>query len=79
MFKVLEQAVRHLDPENILRRGYSITRHKGSVLRDPGSLKKWAVIETSLHRGVVTSIVQDTKEEKKSGQSQTDNLLPGFE
>jgi exodeoxyribonuclease VII large subunit len=79
LFKVLEQAVRHLDPENILRRGYSITRHKGSVLRDPASLKKWAVIETRLQRGVVTSIVQDRKEEKKSGQGQTDNLLPGFE
>lgn len=78
-FKVFEQAVRHLDPDNVLRRGYSITRHKGSALKDPSALKKWAVIETTLHKGVVTSIVQDKKEEKESGQRQTNNLLPGFE
>jgi exodeoxyribonuclease VII large subunit len=77
--KTLDQALRHLAPENVLRRGYSITRCKGAVLRDSASLKKWAVIETTLYKGVVTSIVQDRKEEKKSGQSQADNLLPGFE
>jgi exodeoxyribonuclease VII large subunit len=78
-FKTLEQALRHLDPENVLRRGFSITRCKGAVVRDAASLRKWAVIETTLAKGVVTSIVQDRKEEKKIGQSQTDNLLPGFE
>ena len=77
--RTLDQAVRHLDPENVLRRGYSITRHKGAVIRNASSLKKWAVIETTLYKGSVASIVQDRKEEKKSGQSKTDNLLPGFE
>jgi exodeoxyribonuclease VII large subunit len=76
---VMEQAVKHLDPANVLRRGYSITRHKGRVLRDASLLKKWAVIETRLSSGRVTSIVQDRKEAGKGEQGQTDNLLPGFE
>ncbi|MDA8432480.1 MAG: exodeoxyribonuclease VII large subunit [Nitrospiraceae bacterium] len=75
----LDQAIRHLDPANVLRRGYSITRHKGKVLKDAADLKKWAVIETRLSSGRITSIVQDKKEAEKGEQGKTDNLLPGFE
>lgn len=75
----VEQAIKHLDPSNVLKRGYSITRHKGKVLRSSASLKKWAVIETKLSNGEITSIVQDRKEAVKSEQRQTDILLPGLE
>lgn len=75
----MEQAMKHLDPTNVLRRGYSITRHKGKVLKNASVLKKWAVIETKLYSGDVTSIVQDRKETGKSEQRQTDILLPGLE
>jgi len=75
----IEQAMKHLDPANVLRRGYSITRHKGKVLKNAAVLKKWAVIETKLSSGEVTSIVQDRKETTKSEQRQTDILLPGLE
>jgi exodeoxyribonuclease VII large subunit len=75
----MEQAVRHLDPQNILRRGYSITRHMGKTVKDGSVLKKWAVIETVLHKGIITSIVQEKKEAAKGEQEQTDILLPGFE
>ncbi len=78
-FSIMEQAVRHLDPANILGRGYSITRHRGKAIKDTSSLRKWAVIETVLHKGSVTSIVQDRKEVKESGQKQADNVLPGFD
>jgi exodeoxyribonuclease VII large subunit len=71
--------VRHLDPANVLRRGYSITRYKGRVLKDASSLKKWAVIETRLHSGAVTSIVHEKKEVEKDGKKQAGDLLPGFE
>jgi exodeoxyribonuclease VII large subunit len=73
------QAMKHLDPANVLKRGYSITRHKGRVLKNAADLKKWAVIETKLCSGEVTSIVQDRKETVKSEQRQTDILLPGLE
>jgi exodeoxyribonuclease VII large subunit len=75
----LEQAMKHLDPANVLRRGYSITRHKGRVLKSASVLKKWAVIQTELSKGDVTSIVQDRKEAAKGEQKQTDILLPGLE
>lgn len=75
----MEQAMKHLDPTNVLKRGYSITRHKGRVLKSAEGLKKWAVIETKLCSGEVTSIVQDRKETMKSEQRQTDILLPGLE
>jgi exodeoxyribonuclease VII large subunit len=75
----MDQAMKHLDPANVLRRGYSITRHKGKVLKNASVLKKWAVIETKLCSGDVTSIVQDRKETGKSEQRQTDILLPGLE
>jgi exodeoxyribonuclease VII large subunit len=78
-FRAMEQAVRHLDPANVLRRGYSITRYKGRVLKDASSLKKWAVIETRLHSGAVTSIVHEKKEVEKDGKKQAGDLLPGFE
>jgi len=74
-----EQAVKHLNPENVLRRGYSITRYKGHILKDASLPKKWAVIETVLGNGQLTSIVQERKEKDKSEQKQTDTLLPGFE
>lgn len=78
-FTIMEQAIKHLDPANILRRGYSITRHRGNVIKDASSLKKWAVIETMLHKGNVTSIVQQGKEVREREQKQTENLLPGFD
>jgi exodeoxyribonuclease VII large subunit len=78
-FDIMEQAARHLDPVHVLRRGYSITRHKGKAVRDAAALKKWAMIETLLHKGSVTSIVQEKKEVKERVQEQTDDLLPGFD
>ena len=78
-FSYMERAITHLDPRNVLRRGYSITRYKGKVLKDGTMLRKWAVIETTLHRGVLTSIVQEKKGAVKSGKEQADILLPGFE
>jgi exodeoxyribonuclease VII large subunit len=78
-FTYMEQAIRHLDPQNVLRRGYSITRHRGKTVKDAAALRKWAVIETVLQKGIITSIVQEKKEAAKGGQEQADILLPGFE
>jgi exodeoxyribonuclease VII large subunit len=78
----MEQAVRHLDPEQVLRRGYSITRCRGEVVKDAALLKNGMRIETTLHRGTVTSIVQMEKagkEGKNHGKKQGTDLLPGLE
>jgi exodeoxyribonuclease VII large subunit len=79
-FNRMEQALRLLNPANVLRRGYSITRYRGKILKNESALKKWAVIETRLYKGTVTSIVQQQKkEDKESGQEQKADLLPGFD
>lgn len=74
-----EQAIRHLDPAHVLRRGYSITTHKGKILRDAAVLKNGMALKTQLQIGTVTSIVQSGKEVKKSAKEQRTDLLPGFE
>ncbi len=75
----IEQAVRLLDPQNVLKRGYSITRRKGKVLRDASSVRRGDVLETTLHSGSITSVVARKGDNAEDEQKQTDNLLPGFD
>ncbi|HYQ47738.1 MAG TPA: exodeoxyribonuclease VII large subunit [Thermodesulfovibrionales bacterium] len=80
--EAVRQAVRHLDPEQVLRRGYSITRYKGKVVKDASTLKSGVMIETTLHKGTVASIVHSEKagkEGKDHGKKQGTDLLPGLE
>ena len=74
----MEQAVRLLDPVNLLRRGYSITRHKGKILKDASLVKNGDVLDTRLYEGNIMSIAGNKKEVKGREQKQTDGLLPGF-
>jgi exodeoxyribonuclease VII large subunit len=87
----MEQAVRLLDPVNVLKRGYSITRSGGSVVKDAYLLRVGQRIETRLYNGTVTGIVASvaperkqraadkTTEDDKSEQKQTDNLFSGLD
>ncbi len=75
----IEQAVRLLDPANVLKRGYSISRHKGKVLKNASSVRKGDVVETTLYNGSITSVVAQKRETGEHGQRQTDYLLPGFD
>jgi exodeoxyribonuclease VII large subunit len=74
----LEKVVRLLDPVNVLRRGYSITHHKGKVLKDVSLLRKGDGIETRLFNGVINSVVENTKEAEESEQDQTVDLFSGI-
>ncbi len=75
----MEQAIRHLDPVHVLRRGYSITMHNGTIIKDARRLKKGMTIETLLHNGSITSFVQSEREAPRDGKKQGTDLLPGFE
>jgi len=75
---MLEQAARHLDPSNVLRRGYSITRYRGKALKNSSLLNGGEVIETELHEGRIRSIIQKRKEGTAGGKEQGDDLLPGI-
>lgn len=54
----IEQAVRHLDPVNVLRRGYSITRLNGQAIKDTLQVEDGDIIEIELFKGRVRSKVQ---------------------
>ncbi|MDZ7740194.1 MAG: exodeoxyribonuclease VII large subunit [Bacteroidota bacterium] len=49
-----------LDPKKVLKRGYSITYHKGNAVRDASRLNKGEQIVTELFEGKIASIVEST-------------------
>jgi len=59
---LIESKVNLLDPINILKRGYSITRLNGKVITSSSSVNSGDIIETILYTGIIKSEVK-TKEE----------------
>ncbi|PLW92873.1 MAG: exodeoxyribonuclease VII large subunit [Marinilabiliales bacterium] len=57
----LDQHIKLLDPENILKRGYSLSLYEGKVLRSTAGLKKGDVITTRLAKGEIESKIEKTK------------------
>lgn len=55
----IEDKLAALDPLKVLERGYSITLHKGKVVKDASKVPAGAEIESRLHKGVVRSIVRE--------------------
>lgn len=53
----MEAVFENLHPENVLRRGYSITRSKGKVIASPTDVKPGDALETRFWTGVVNSNV----------------------
>ncbi len=74
-----EQALRLLDPVNVLRRGYSITRHDGKILKEALFVSKGASIDTTLYKGNIVSIVGTQRRTRNHEQEQAAWLLPGFD
>lgn len=54
----LEEKVRLLHPEQVLRRGYSITRLNGKALTNPKAVKRGDHLVTTLYSGEVGSVVE---------------------
>ncbi|MBI5100742.1 MAG: exodeoxyribonuclease VII large subunit [Nitrospirae bacterium] len=73
------QALRHLDPANVLKRGYSITTVMGKIIKDASLIREGMEIQTRLYEGALTSIVRAGKEVRTGGKVKRDDLLPGFE
>jgi exodeoxyribonuclease VII large subunit len=57
--KHLEQAVRLLDPVNVLKRGYSITYHRNRAAKNAGDIPTGDTIITKLYNGSITSRVEE--------------------
>jgi exodeoxyribonuclease VII large subunit len=56
----VKRILSYIDPANVLKLGYSISRFKGKVLRNISGLKKGDVIETTLNKGKIESTVSGT-------------------
>ncbi len=56
-----EKSIEHLSPKNVLKRGYSITRHKGRSIKEAKEVGQGETIETQLHHGDLTSITTGKK------------------
>ena len=54
---LIEKIVEGASPQQILQRGYSITRCEGRVVRDAANLPEGSVLTTTLAEGRVTSVV----------------------
>ena len=55
--QMLGQRVSSLDPDLLLKRGYSITLHEGKIVHDASQLKHGDKIETRVEKGTIHSIV----------------------
>ncbi len=56
--EILEEKVKSLDPQLLLKRGYSITLHNGRAVRNPKTLAPGDEIETRLEKGTLKSVVK---------------------
>jgi len=57
----LEKNVSILSPQNVLKRGYSITRLDGKALSSIDQIKDGDLIETTVHKGKIASRVEGLK------------------
>ena len=55
---MLVQRTDAVNPDILLRKGYSITLHNGKLLRDVRSLRVGDEIETKVEHGSVRSVVK---------------------
>ncbi len=60
----IEDKVRYLDPNGVLKRGYSISYKNGKIIRSSKELKRGDLINTVFFKGEAMSSVEDTKEEE---------------
>ncbi len=57
-----EEVIRLLSPENIMKRGYSITSKDGEILKADDHIFEGNIIETRLYKGRIKSKVLDKKQ-----------------
>ena len=61
-----EEKIRMLSPENILKRGFSITRHNGKIVRNIEAIEKNDLLVTQLFSGSLTSRIENIKNSKEN-------------
>lgn len=64
VLKNVKQNLKNLSPENILKRGFSITRFKDKAVKSSNTLEPGNALETYLYKGRLTSFVQSVEKSK---------------
>jgi len=59
--ETLEKRMTDLNPQNVLKRGYSITLLRGNALRSVDQAKEGDILETIVYQGKIESIVKSKK------------------
>lgn len=54
----IEKSIKYLDPKNILKKGYSISKINGKIITDVGNVTENAELETILYNGRIKSKIQ---------------------
>ena len=57
----IQEKLRLVDPQNILKRGYSLTMLNGKIVKSVKQLKEGDLLETRLSDGKVESTVDNKK------------------
>ncbi|RJQ21235.1 MAG: exodeoxyribonuclease VII large subunit [Nitrospiraceae bacterium] len=65
MLQAKESNVNHLDPVNVLKRGYSITYHNGKALKSASDAEVGDCLQTVLHKGRLISTVKKTLQNRR--------------
>jgi exodeoxyribonuclease VII large subunit len=72
--KYIEEILHHLNPQNILQRGYSITTVNGKILKSTGQINTNDIIDTHLSDGYLKSKVVEKKQNTiEKTQKKSDN------
>lgn len=61
-----EEKIGMLSPVNILKRGFSITRQNGKVIRDSSEIQKEHLLETQLYKGNLSSQIKNIDKKNKN-------------
>jgi exodeoxyribonuclease VII large subunit len=72
----LESKLELLNPENILRRGYSITSVNGRIVNSSKQIKQYDIIDTQLFEGKLKSRVVEKVKQNKSQVEKQKNKFP---
>jgi len=67
---LLEKRIELVDPRNILKRGYSITRLKGRAISSLRNIKAGDLLETRLYKGSIISKVEHSSEKDDKREDQ---------
>ena len=62
--ELLENTLQHISPENILRKGFTITLSNGKIVKDSRQVKEGDVLRTITANGELNSIVRSPIKEK---------------